>query len=1051
MPSHNIRELAAQYRGPAIASVSTPFVFQVMDIQERIVHDYKQGPEELKFSPNPVHDEICSDGFFAEINNPVDPGPRYDEEKCMLLLMGADEKGNSVCLQVRYSPYCYVQIPDDWTSDTDFVRFMDALKTSNIRQAKYVYERRHHLSGWQSDFKNPLQRRMNNYLKLHFPSMKHLRQCEYVLQKPLYINGKRYTFPIWESGIQRGAIPVKTKFVDDLNLIVGGWITVAEVTAPEHGYCSTCQIEVQASGRHIKSIADKIDMAPLLIVSVDGEMYSKRHRFPDPSNETDCVIGIGVSVARLTDDPTKSSGFYFALELSGQDVPPEVKDYTLLPFKNEHELIEAYRDFLVLLDPDIVLGYNTSHFDWWYLGNRVPQNSRFFYQGRIAAQHTPLVADGPQKKKSNNDEEEEEEEKKCLLHMPGRLQIDMLAYIKKNFKLRDYKLTTVSQYFLKDDKLDLHAEEMFQAFEDGMRGCLKIAAYCVQDTRLPLRLMHHIMTIPNLIEMGRVTSTLPQDLIDRGQTFRLCNFFFREARKNQFVFTKFDDTTVPDYEGATVIPPKIGFYDNFVVTLDFASLYPSILIDNNLSHDTYILPDDVDDDRIKKLPINTVGEDHFVKHEEGVLAKMEKQLLALRRKVRKEMKDVKDKARYQMMDARQLTLKLVCNALYGFTANAMNWYNCPAVGRSITMLGRGMIETTRQLVEKMFNSTVLYGDTDSVFILFHAVKTLEEAFKLGKEAAEYVTKHFGGNAIELTMEKVLRPFLSLAKKRYAGIKFDSLEDKGKLYSKGLETVRRDVSPFVAKTYESILEAIVKKKDVILAQEALHKRLCDLEDNKIPLEEFEISVSMKSTYKSVNLPQLTVVRKMKERNPGSEPTAGDRFTYVVIENPKATGVSEQAEDPAYVKAGNAKIDRLHYLKALMTPISNLFRAFTDDCSILFRRTEQTLIRQRDKAQDISLFVTGGAAVERKMPQMPPKTEAKPEKPDHATTASSAIDSFFKSMAVAAPASSSSSSSSGPKTPRRRPPVAPEPPKKKRKTTTKQLKTVELDVGRLFGKK
>lgn len=88
------------------------------------------------------------------------------------------------------------------------------------------------------------------------------------------------------------------------------------------------------------------------------------------------------------------------------------------------------------------------------------------------------------------------------------------------------------------------------------------------------------------------------------------------------------------------------------------------------------------------------------------------------------------------------------------------------MGRSITTIGRAMIDTTKNLIESKYNAIVLYGDTDSVFVQFRDAKTIEEAFALGKEAAEMVTKHFGGNAIDLTMEKVLRPFLLMAKKRY---------------------------------------------------------------------------------------------------------------------------------------------------------------------------------------------------------------------------------------------------------------------------------------------
>ena len=46
------------------------------------------------------------------------------------------------------------------------------------------------------------------------------------------------------------------------------------------------------------------------------------------------------------------------------------------------------------------------------------------------------------------------------------------------------------------------------------------------------------------------------------------------------------------YEGATVIPPKSGFYDNPISTLDFASLYPSIMMAHNLCYSTLISAED---------------------------------------------------------------------------------------------------------------------------------------------------------------------------------------------------------------------------------------------------------------------------------------------------------------------------------------------------------------------------------------------------------------------------------------------------------------------------
>ncbi|KAF4805427.1 DNA polymerase delta catalytic subunit-like [Turdus rufiventris] len=45
-----------------------------------------------------------------------------------------------------------------------------------------------------------------------------------------------------------------------------------------------------------------------------------------------------------------------------------------------------------------------------------------------------------------------------------------------------------------------------------------------------------------------------------------------------------------DFEGATVIEPLKGYYDSPIATLDFSSLYPSIMIAHNLCYTTLLPP-----------------------------------------------------------------------------------------------------------------------------------------------------------------------------------------------------------------------------------------------------------------------------------------------------------------------------------------------------------------------------------------------------------------------------------------------------------------------------
>lgn len=113
------------------------------------------------------------------------------------------------------------------------------------------------------------------------------------------------------------------------------------------------------------------------------------------------------------------------------------------------------------------------------------------------------------------------------------------------------------------------------------------------------------------------------------------------------------------------------------------------------------------------------------------------------------MKEEKDPFRYKVLDGRQLALKISANSVYGFTGAQVGKLPCLEISQSVTSFGRQMIEQTKQLVESRFNlangypfdAKVIYGDTDSVMVKF-GVNNLEEAMKLGKEAAEFVSGTF---------------------------------------------------------------------------------------------------------------------------------------------------------------------------------------------------------------------------------------------------------------------------------------------------------------------
>ena len=97
------------------------------------------------------------------------------------------------------------------------------------------------------------------------------------------------------------------------------------------------------------------------------------------------------------------------------------------------------------------------------------------------------------------------------------------------------------------------------------------------------------MSLINYTEMARVTGVPFNYLLSRGQQIKVISQLFRNAGDAGYIIPAMkSEGTDEQYEGATVIEPTRGFYDVPIATLDFASLYPSIMMAHNLCYTTLL-------------------------------------------------------------------------------------------------------------------------------------------------------------------------------------------------------------------------------------------------------------------------------------------------------------------------------------------------------------------------------------------------------------------------------------------------------------------------------
>lgn len=346
--------------------------------------------------------------------------------------------------------------------------------------------------------------------------------------------------------------------------------------------------------------------------------------------------------------------------------------------------------------------------------------------------------------------------------------------------------------------------------------------------------------------------------------------------------------------------------------------------------------------QVTRTPANNV----FVKESvrKGLLPEILESLLAARKRAKNELKNETDPFKRSVLDGRQLALKISANSVYGFTGAQVGKLPCLEISGSVTAYGRTMIEFTKHEVETRYtiengyenDAVVIYGDTDSVMVKF-GVKSLERSMELGKEAAEFVSAKFV-KPIKLEFEKVYYPYLLINKKRYAGLYFTRPDKYDKMDCKGIETVRRDNSPLVAKLMNTCLQKLLIDRDPDGAIEHAKQVIGDLLMNKIDISQLVITKELSKSDYAAKQAHVELANKMKKRDPGTAPKLGDRVPYVIISAAKNTPAYAKAEDPIYVLENSIPIDTKYYLEnQLSKPLLRIFEP------ILGEKAESILLR------------------------------------------------------------------------------------------------------------
>jgi DNA polymerase elongation subunit (family B) len=447
------------------------------------------------------------------------------------------------------------------------------------------------------------------------------------------------------------------------------------------------------------------DIAPIRWLSYDIECipWDGERRFPKA--EMDPIICISCHVEQ-PGHPVLRCSFNFG---EGEVAPVTFKGEPVYVynFADERDMLANFAEFIRLCDPDVITGYNIETFDNRYVLDRA--EALGISLGDLSRQLQRFCK--PQKTSFKSKAQGTKES--YSLQLPGRVMFDLFKWLSKKEKLKSYSLNAVAKEYLGDQKEDVPHYMIYTLYKESAEGRARITKYCYKDAYLPLAIIKKQLIFINNVEMVRVVGVPLKWLTERGEQAKTISKILRAARPEGYLIPTVSPKKRP-YQGAIVKVPKKGFYTVPIVVLDFSSLYPSIMIAYNLCYTTAVFYRDVEAMGLKpedyhmppegtNMPVEVV----FVKPHirKGLLPRILEQILKQRGIAKGDMNNAKKAGDYdlaQIMDGRQLALKVTANSVYGFTSA----HKCSFtyIAERVCQYGRYLITLTTEKIHARFNT-----------------------------------------------------------------------------------------------------------------------------------------------------------------------------------------------------------------------------------------------------------------------------------------------------------------------------------------------------------
>ncbi|KPA78075.1 putative DNA polymerase I alpha catalytic subunit [Leptomonas pyrrhocoris] len=607
-------------------------------------------------------------------------------------------------------------------------------------------------------------------------------------------------------------------------------------------------------------------------------------------------------------------------------------------FPTERALLEWLSVQLGEIDADMMIGHNFLGFTLDTLLRRYQELNVGSWStiGRLDLKRHPRLQGGA----ANVNQEKET----CI----GRLVVDSYSLAREHFKTVNYKLLSLAE------QMQLQGiTKGNSSFEPGtstLTPAMLSVSKDVYDILLQVCNCAVLSTaVVSHLDMIRLTKRLTTIA---GNLWSRTLFGARSERIEYLLLHTFHDLKfiTPDryvqdlkrgrdddeedegkrkakYQGGMVLDPKCGLYSDYILLLDFNSLYPSLIQEFNICYTTVDREgrSEVDVPPPENLICSTcasAGLSAPCLHK-CVLPKVIKSLVDSRREVKRLMKSERDPNNLALLEIRQKALKLTANSMYGCLGFEYSRFHAQPLAELVTRQGRLALQSTVDLIPQLNPSLrVIYGDTDSVMIQTGIRNDIKAVRDLGLELKAKINKRY--QSLEIDIDGVFRAILLLKKKKYAALTVTDWQEEGKAYKKevkGLDMVRRDWCPLSKRVSDSVLSRVLNaegSEDILdYVMNYMRGVAEQVRDGRYLLDDFVISKSLTKepeAYRGNSFPHATVALRMKQRK--ELVRVGDLIPYVICTGERLSDKAFHVEEVR--QNSQLHIDAEWYLSAQIYP-------------------------------------------------------------------------------------------------------------------------------------